>query len=71
MRKLPNTDDVIGKLLSYKSTSLAEPIIGLCIGRREINFLYKEQDTFILTLLVGEDLWDVLENDSTLRMIKT
>lgn len=71
MRKLPNPDDVIGKLLSYKSTPSAEPTIGLCIKRREINFLYKEQDTFILTLLVGEDLWEVFENDETLRMIKT
>lgn len=72
MRKLPNPDDVIGKLLSYKNTPFAEPIIGLCIKRHAISAVCYNQGAYILTLLVGEgSLWEVYENDETLRMIKT
>jgi len=74
VRKLENPDDVIGKLFTYKVSPVGFERIGLCISRRPCSggtgpYLPEAPD-FILTLLIGEDRWDVFENDLYLRLLK-
>ena len=75
MRKFQNPDDVIGKLLSYRKSPGAESVIGICVSRRRMSIYTADWDThvqpaYILGLLVGEDIWDVFENDHYLRLLK-